>query len=296
MFDLTRTEAGTPSRVVVMGAAGFVGGAIRRRLEAAGVEVAALGRSEVDLLAPDAVDRLAGFLRGDDVFVAVSAAAPVKNLDMLRDNVVMIKAMAEALRRVPPAHLVNIGSDAVFGDEDRPLTEASAKAPGSFHGVMHAAREIAFAEIGVPLVTLRPTLIYGADDPHNGYGPNRFLRLGAEGREIVLFGEGEERRDHILVDDVAELAYRAIVHRAVGSLNCVTGQTWSFREIASMVVGLFDRPVSIKGSPRRGPMPHNGYRPFNPAAIHAAFPDFRPTPLPEGLARVRSELGNRAHA
>ena len=45
-----------------------------------------------------------------------------------------------------------------------------------------------------PLALIRPTLVHGLDDPHNGYGPNRFRRLAATGREIVLFGEGEERR------------------------------------------------------------------------------------------------------
>jgi len=285
-----------PARVVIMGANGFVGGALRRRLDAAGVGVLALGRGEIDLLAPGAGGRLAERLRPDDAFVAVSALAPVKNLEMLQANIVMLRAMVEALGRVPPAHLVNIGSDAVFGDEPLPLTEASPKAPGSLHGVMHAAREIAFAEIKAPLATLRPTLIYGADDPHNGYGPNRFRRLAAEGKEIALFGEGEERRDHILVEDVAELAYRALIHRSRGSLNCVTGQVWSFREIASMVANLSEPPVPVRGSPRQGPMPHNGHRPFDPAAIAAAFPDFRATPLPEGLARVHTELASRRHA
>jgi UDP-glucose 4-epimerase len=41
---------------------------------------------------------------------------------------------------------------------------------------------------------VRSTLIYGEGDPHNGHGPNRFRRLAAAGQEIVLFGEGEERR------------------------------------------------------------------------------------------------------
>lgn len=285
-----------PARVVIMGANGFVGAALRRRLATAGVATLALGRNEVDLLAADAADRLAALLRPDDAFVAVSALAPVKNLDMLRDNIVMLGAMVAALTRVPPAHLVNIGSDAVFGDEPLPLTESAPKAPGALHGVMHAAREVAFAEVKAPLATLRPTLIYGADDPHNGYGPNRFRRLAAAGKEIVLFGQGEERRDHVLVDDVAELAYRTLMHRSRGSLNCVTGQVWSFREIASMIVNLFDQPVAIKGSPRQGAMPHNGYRPFDPAALFAAFPDFRPTPLPEGLARVHAETRSRTHA
>jgi len=118
---------------------------------------------------------------------------------------------------------------------------------------------------------VRPTLIYGASDPHNGYGPNRFRRQAARGEEILLFGEGEERRDHVLVDDVAALILRIALRRSTGTLNIATGETYSFRAIAEMVCRGGAQAACDKGSPRHGPMPHNGYRPFDPAASHAAF-------------------------
>ncbi len=140
-------------------------------------------------------------------------------------------------------------------------------------------------------MTLRPSLIYGAGDPHNGYGPNRFRRLAAKGEPIVLFGKGEERRDHVLIDDVAELAARVIYRRSTGALNAATGVVSSFRDIAEAVVTLSGRAVPIKETPRSGPMPHNGYRAFDIAACRAAFPDFSFVPLVEGLARAqRAEM------
>ncbi|MDB5362925.1 MAG: NAD-dependent epimerase/dehydratase family protein [Rhodospirillales bacterium] len=276
----------SPQRVVVMGARGFIGGAITRRLIATGVPTLALGRSDVDLLAANAWSALAAQLRAGDVFVAVSALAPVKTLEMLQANITMMSAMTRALRAVPIAHVLNIGSDAVFADLPLPLTETSTKEPGSYHGFMHAMREVAFAETGLPLATLRPTLVYGVGDPHDGYGPNRFLRLVRERKDIVLFGEGEERRDHVVLEDVAELACRMILQRSRGSLNCATGDVWSFREVASLATSLVDTPVRIIGSPRQGPMPHNGLRPFDPTATRLAFPDFAYTRLPAGLAKT----------
>lgn len=136
------------------------------------------------------------------------------------------------------------------------------------------------------MAILRPTLIYGLHDPHNGYGPNRFRRLAAAGEEIVFFGEGEERRDHVLVNDVAELVYLSLVHRGRGALNIATGKVLSFREIAERVISFFDEPVEVRGTPRQGPMPHNGYRPFDPAATTAAFPNFSYTEVEKGLAKV----------
>jgi hypothetical protein len=53
---------------------------------------------------------------------------------------------------------------------------------------------------------------------------------------------------------------------------------------------MFSGPSQIIGSKRSGPMPHNGYRPFNAAGTYAAFPDFRYTTIAEGLATIHSKL------
>lgn len=281
-----------PQRVVVIGAGGFVGGAIADRLAALDVPVVRVGRAQADLLAPDAADRLAALLAPGDSVVAASAIAPCKNRAMLQDNIVLANAILDALGRVALAHVVNISSDAVYGDLPLPLSEASAAAPGSLHGVMHLARELMFAStLTVPVAMLRPTLVYGARDPHNGYGPNQFRRKAQAGEDIVLFGEGEERRDHVYIDDVAELAVRMLFRRSSGSLNAATGQVHSFREAAEMVVAQTGATIAIKGSPRKGPMPHNGYRPFDPAATFSAFPDFRYRTLAEGLAETLARDG-----
>jgi UDP-glucose 4-epimerase len=36
-------------------------------------------------------------------------------------------------------------------------------------------------------------------------------------------------------------------------------------------------------------MPHNGYRPFDIAGSHAAFPGFSYTPVAEGIAKAQRE-------
>lgn len=287
MLEHGLTTSSLPARAVVVGAGGFVGGRIAANLEARGAEVLRLGRGEVDLLAEGAGATLASYLRDDDAVVLVSAIAPVKNAAMLRQNIAMIAAMATAVSDAGPAHVLNIGSDAVFADSKEPLHEGSCRGAESLHGIMHLTREVMFTDArgGAPLATLRPTLIYGADDPHNGYGPNRFRRLAAEGEPIKLFGQGEERRDHVWVEDVAELAARIVLHRSTGSLNAVTGQVISFHDLAVECARLHG-PVPIENLSRSGPMPHNGYRPFDASAISAAFPDMRMTPPLEGLAKV----------
>jgi UDP-glucose 4-epimerase len=284
------THPSIPERVVVIGAAGFVGGAVVRRFTAANVSVLPFDRRNVDLLAPDAAPILARALRPSDTVVFAAARAPCRDVGMMVDNMIMVRAVTAAFAEVGPAHVVNISSDAVYGDEAVPITEATVPAPTTMHGAMHLAREIAMkSTVGDRLAILRPTLIYGSRDPHNGYGPNRFRRLAARGEEIVLFGEGEERRDHVLVDDVAELVARVVGHGSTGVLNIATGEVHSFRSAADLAVAEAGSVSIIRGTPRSGLMPHNGYRPFDPAATRAAFADFRYVTLPAGMRRVAAE-------
>jgi len=284
VLEHKNSEPTRPNRVVILGAAGFVGGATLKAVKSEGSEVLPLSRAEIDLLNSDTGPKLASFLKPTDVFVVISAEAPCKDAAMLIRNIQIMAGVCEAISKVQPAHIIYVSSDAVYADSMEPLNEASSAEPGSTHGVMHLTREIMLKEaVEGTLAILRPTLIYGTDDPHNGYGPNRFRRLAAAGEEIVLFGEGEEQRDHVLVDDVAELICLIAWHKSEGVLNAATGKVTSFMDIAELVVKQSGSTLAIKGSPRVGEMPHNGYRPFDPAATKNAFPKFKYTNLFDGL-------------
>jgi nucleoside-diphosphate-sugar epimerase len=224
-----------------------------------------------------------------DAVVAAAARAPCRSLDMLVENVKMTRAMVAALKDAAPSHVINISSDAVYADEPVPIDEETPTAPGTLHGAMHLAREIAFrSDISAPLTIVRPTLLYGLEDPHNGYGPNRFRRLAAAGENIAVFGAGEERRDHVWIDDLAEILFRILTRRSIGVLNVATGEVHSFRALAEAVAGASRRKVAVEETPRVGPMPHNGYRPFDIEATRAAFPDFAYAPTIATVAKLQT--------
>ena len=273
-----------PVRVVIIGAGGFVGGAIARQLAADGVSVLPLTRKELDLLTDDAAAKLKGLLRPGDSIVMVSAIAPAKTVPGLIQNLKMGEAVCAALSETEIAHAVYISSDAVYADDANPVTERSYLAPSTIHGMMHAARELMLkSATQAPVAMLRPTLIYGAADPHNGYGPNRFRRQAARGEPILIFGEGEERRDHVFIDDVAKLVSLVLFQRSAGALNIATGVSTSFCDIAHTVMKQF--PGSgVKNLPRQGPRPHLLHRHFDITNCLKTFPSFHYTQLEKGLA------------
>ncbi len=287
MLTHLQSSPKNPSRVVILGAGGFVASAVERRLRDAAIPVLALPRTTLDLKLDKAGQHLASYLRPDDALLFAAANAPVKNEEMLVANIQMGAAVCQALRASPVQHVIYISSDAVYADSDQPLTEQSCAQPASLHGAMHLTREVMLDNsVADTLCILRPTLIYGADDPHNGYGPNQFCRLAAAGEDIILFGNGEERRDHVWVEDVAKIVTRVLLFQSIGCLNIATGKVHSFREIAELVCQLFSDQVAVTVRARIGQMPHNGFRPFNTVATANTFTDFDFVTIDNGLAAI----------
>lgn len=280
-------------RLLVLGARGFVARALVSHATTLGWNVHPVGSAEMDLTAATSVDALASLLSPEDALIVVSALTPDRGRDIatLMRNLTIGQHICAALEKHPCAHVVNIGSDALYDDRANPVREATAVAPGSFHGLMHFTREEMLADtcrrLKVPLARLRPSLLYGPGDTHNGYGPNRFARTAVAEHRIALFGGGEERRDHVFIDDVARLIAEVVRRRSEGVLNIATGQSHSFREVAELVVAHTAGDVRIDPSPRANPIVH---RHFDVTALITAFPAFRFTTLDDGLARAVASI------
>lgn len=290
MLDHHHLDPKVPDRVVVIGARGFIGAALTRRLKAEGIPVLALTSKDVDLATQDGGDKLAAMLDAADSLVMLAALTPDKGRDMgaFMRNISMGAAVCAALERTPVTHVVYVSSDAVYPMNVATVNEESCAAPVDLYGTMHKAREVMLrSSFNGPYAVLRPTLVFGAADTHNSYGPNRLRRMARSDGKITLFGAGEETRDHILIDDVTVLMELVLRHRSSGVLNLATGQSINFDSLARKVATLFDPPAAVVHTERNNPVTH---RHFDIANLHKAFPTFRFTPLEDGLAKAHREM------
>lgn len=273
-----------PERVFVLGGSGFFGKALIRKLQSEGVAVFAPSSAELDLSAPEAVHFLGQNLQAQDSLVILSALTPDRGRDIatFMANLRMVQNVCAALAQVTPAHVVYFSSDAVYPFETGLTSESSLAAPVDLYGVMHRSRELMLSQtLGDQLCILRPSLVYGAGDSHNSYGPNRFRRQASKEGKINIGGEGEETRDHVYIDDIVALTIRVLNHRSTGILNLASGRSIDFGTLARIVASHFETPVSVCPSPRSMPATH---RHFDTTHLIQAFPDFAFTPLEQGLA------------
>jgi UDP-glucose 4-epimerase len=288
------SDAVKPARVVLLGAGGFLAPKLRRRLEDGDVSVLAIGSKELDLAGAGAAEKLAELVRPDDSVVMAAALTPEKGRDIgtMMKNLRMAESVCGSIKKSRVAHFVYISSDGVYdGRTTSLLNESSTCEPSDLYSLMHIARERMLAltcrECGIPLSVLRPCAIYGPEDTHNSYGPNRFIRTASSSGKITLFGEGEETRHHVYVDDVVQIIYLSLMHQSAGVLNAITGQGISFRALSDLIREAVGLDIVVECLPRTGPITH---RQFDLTALARSFPGLQTTPISVGIAKTAKAM------
>jgi UDP-glucuronate 4-epimerase len=232
-------------RVLVTGAAGFIGAHVCERLLSRGDTV--VGLDALDAAPGDVVlrrsrlQRLTGargftFLSGDitdaarlgEAFTAarpegvvhlaarVGVRAPDAEAPAYADtNVTGFVRVLEACREARVRHLVYASSSSVYGAatpapfrEDAPVDQ-----PLNLYGATKRANELmahAYAHLHrLPASGLRFFTVYGPWGRPD-MAPLLFLRALARGEPLVMHGDGQMRRDFTFVDDVAEAVLRVL--------------------------------------------------------------------------------------
>jgi len=273
------------NKIVILGSKGFVAEETTKVLKQKN-KVVNVSKEDIDLVSDNSAQQLSNIVNNGDTVVFISAIAPTKTIEMFEDNIRIVRNTIKSLETKKVSHMVNISSDAVYQDSESLMDENSMCMQNSYHGAMHLSREVLLnIAFGNVITHVRPTLIYGKLDPHNGYGPNSFQRLVGKNKDITLFGNGEEQRDHVFIEDVANLIGLIVQNRSFGVYNAVSGKVKSFYDIAKLVKENNKSDIEIISTERKSPMPHNGYRAFKKSKAEVDF-NYKFTQLEEGLLKL----------
>ena len=237
------------TRVVVTGAAGFIGSHLCERLLALGHEVVGIdsftdyydrGRKEQNLEVsrtnPDFKFQELDLVDGD-VEEAIDGARVVYHLAgqpgvrpswgsqfdrYVRDNILATQRLLECLKETPVDRLVFAGSSSVYGDAEMfPTKESALPRPVSPYGVTKLAAEhlalLYTKNFNIPAVSVRYFTVYGPRQrPDMAF--SRFMRALADGQAIEVFGDGEQTREFTFVSDAVEGTIKAATADVVGQV------------------------------------------------------------------------------
>jgi len=259
-------------RVLITGGAGFIGAALANRLVELGHHVRVID----DLSAgdPGRLDPRISFTRGDvrDVpklwtllqgvdcvyHLAARVSVPESVLYPREYNEVNVGgtvSLMEAIRDVGVRRVILTSSGAVYGEqEEQPVREDFKPNPQSPYAVSKLASEYYVNTLGV---------LYGIETVilrvFNTYGPGQFIpvshapvipqfmKQALQGGTLVIFGDGNQTRDFVYIDDVVDALVAAAtapnLNRAI--INVGSGQETSINELARKVAEVTKQKVHI---------------------------------------------------
>ncbi|SNT39941.1 GDPmannose 4,6-dehydratase/GDP-L-fucose synthase [[Luteovulum] sphaeroides subsp. megalophilum] len=255
-------------KVYVAGHRGMVGGAILRRLEAAGAETVTRARAELDLTDQTAVR---DFFQTERPEAVVLAAAKVGGIyanntypaEFIYDNLMIQSNVIHQAHAAGVRKLLFLGSSCIY---PRAVAQPMAE-EALLTGVLEPTNEpYAIAKIAGIKLCESYNRQYGADYrsvmPTNLYGPGdnfhrenshvlpalmrRFHEAVVEDRdEVLIWGSGRPMREFLHVDDMAKGAlfvmglaaetYRANTHPMLSHVNLGTGEDISIADLARLI-------------------------------------------------------------
>ena len=244
-------------RITVTGGAGFIGSHLVDRLIEDGHTVQVIDNLytgnkefvhskaqfvELDIRDPKLYSVLEEF-RPDYIFheaaqteVSTSMSDPMLDCDI---NLMGLINLLNAAVKLDVKKFLMPSSAAVYGNLDTlPLNENMIGNPSSFYGLTKLTTEhylrIYHEAFGLNTVCFRYANVYGPRQGDGGEGGviSIFNRLIVEGQPLTVFGDGEQTRDFIYVDDVVDANIKAMGNgQCTGIYNVSTNKGTSVNEL-----------------------------------------------------------------
>ena len=286
-------------KVVIVGDTGFIGKNIYQNLiNNSKYEIVGISTNQVNLLENNSSHILSEIIPSNSVVIMCVGIKKQlgDNLEIFRDNLSIIKNFSEAMIKNKPAKILFISSTSVYGEDvvyDHSISEETPVQPRTYYGIAKYTAERILKKVcrdnQLHLMILRPPLVYGKDDLSMGYGPTGFTYKYVNGEKIILWGNGSEYREFIYIDDVGKIICRLINNNFSGTLNLVSGKSYTYEDVLNKLKKITNSHINIESRKRsKDKVDHH----YSNKLIQTILGDFRFTILEEGLNKTYRAIIN----
>ncbi|MHB8388448.1 MAG: NAD-dependent epimerase/dehydratase family protein [Acidiferrobacteraceae bacterium] len=161
-------------------------------------------------------------------------------------NVIGTLNMLQACVERGTGQFVFASSSAPLGETTPPVHEGLPARPMSPYGASKLAGEgycsAYFHSFGIRTTALRFSNVYGPGSAHKGSVVAWFFRCALEGRPLTIYGDGEQTRDFIYIDDLCSAILGALDSDTGGeTFQIATFHESTVNEIAEHIQRLVER-------------------------------------------------------
>lgn len=196
--------------------------------------------------------------------VAPSVENPQKDMEV---NVIGTFNMLEAARHNKVKKFIFASSGAPIGEVVPPITEDKPAKPVSPYGASKLAGEgycsAYFRTFGLKTISLRFGNVYGPRSKHKSSVVAKFLRDALNGEPLEIYGDGEQTRDFIYIDDLIQAVVLSATVDVGGEVfQIATYKETTVYEIACKIKEIIEMELGKKiqiifGKPRLGDVKRN---------------------------------------
>jgi len=283
-------------KTIILGHSGFIGKSISKIFKEKKEDIIEISSSEINLLLDESSDSLKNIFSEN---ISVIMCMGIKkqygdDLDNWIKNEIILKNFIKALIKKQPGHVIYFSSASIYGEDiqfESLISELTPVNLRSLYGISKFNSENILRKIcddyNIPLMCLRPPLVYGYNDLSLGYGPSLFTYNSIKKEIIKIWGDGYERREFIYVDDLAYLCENILKKKLTGVLNTVSGKSYSYIEIINELEKILGYKVAINNKKRTKEKVNHNF--LNKLHLDM-LPNFKYTNLDDGLKKLYSEF------